>query len=201
MAEYFKGSDVTEAQFFTNAIDTKTQGIDMILTYKNQFENSTNLTVNVAANFNETVIQGGSTGVRTPSQLNGFGETLMNREERGRIEVNQPKSKIVLSAIYQLKKFNFKAQTTRFGEISTVAPTDPLQDQTFSAKWLSDLSLGYKINKSILVSVGANNVFDVYPDKVADPRLTNDGTVVYSRFATQFGFNGAYYFANLNLTF
>ena len=100
-----------------------------------------------------------------------------------------------------VKKFNFKAQTTRFGEISTIAPTDPLQDQTFSAKWLSDLSLGYKINKSILVSVGANNVFDVYPDKVADPRLTNDGTVIYSRFATQFGFNGAYYFANLNLTF
>ena len=201
LAEYFKGSDVTEAQFFTNAIDTKTKGIDIILTYKNRFQNNTNLTLNIAANFNETVIQGGATGVRTPSQLNGLGETLMNREERGRIEVNQPKSKVVLAAIYQLKKFNFRTQATRFGEISTIAPVDPLQDQTFAGKWLSDFSVGYKINKSILISVGANNVFDVYPDKVADPRLTNDGTVVYSRFATQFGFNGAYYFANLNFTF
>lgn len=201
LAEYFKGTDVTEAQFFTNAIDTKTQGIDVIMTYKNKFENNNNLTLNFAANFNETVIAAGASGVRTPSQLNGLGETLMNREERGRIEVNQPKSKIVLSSIYQIKKFNIKLQSTRFGEISTIAPIDPLQDQTFAAKWLSDVSVGYKINKSILLSVGANNVFDVYPDKVADPRLTNDGTVIYSRFATQFGFNGAYYFANLNLTF
>ena len=201
LAEYFKGSDVTEAQFFTNAIDTKTKGLDVVLTYKNKFENNTNLTLNVAANFNETVIQGGAAGVRTPSQLNGLGETLMNREERGRIEVNQPRSKIVLGANYQLKKFNYRVQATRFGEISTIAPVDPLQDQTFSGKWLSDFSVGYKVNKSILISVGANNVFDVYPDKVIDPRLTNDGTVVYSRFATQFGFNGAYYFANLNFTF
>jgi iron complex outermembrane recepter protein len=201
LAEYFKGTDVTEAQFFTNAIDTKTQGVDVILTYKNQFQNNSNLTMNFAANFNETVIVGGATGVRTPVQLNGLGETLMNREERGRIEVNQPKSKIVVSANYQLSKFNIKAQTTRFGEISTIAPTDPLQDQTFSSKWLTDLSLGYKITKSIQLSVGANNIFDVYPDKVADPRLTNDGTVIYSRFATQFGFNGAFYFTNLNFTF
>ena len=140
-------------------------------------------------------------GVRTPTQLNELGETLINHEERGRIEVNQPKSKIVLSANYQIKKLNLKLQSTRFGEISTIAPTDPLQDQTFSAKWISGISFGYKLNKNVTLNVGANNVFDFYPDLVADPRLTNDGTVIYSRFATQFGFNGAYYFVNLNLNF
>ena len=51
------------------------------------------------------------------------------------------------------------------------------------------------------LQVGANNLFDVYPDKVRDPRLTNDGTVPYSRFATQFGFNGASYFAAVNFKF
>lgn len=34
LAEYFKGTEVTEAQFFTNAIDTRTSGIDAIITYK-----------------------------------------------------------------------------------------------------------------------------------------------------------------------
>ena len=201
LAELFKGTDVTEAQFFTNAIDTRTKGLDVIMTYKNRFSPASNLTLNVAANFNQTTIKGGASGVRTPTQLNGLGETLMNREERGRIEVNQPRNKIVLSAIYQLKNLNLKAQATRFGEISTIAPADPLQDQTFSAKWLTDVSMGYKLTKNITFAVGANNLFDVYPDLVADPRLTNDGTVIYSRFATQFGFNGAYYFANLNINF
>ena len=58
--------------------------------------------LNVAANFNKTTILGGAMGVRTPTQLNGLGETLINHEERGRIEINQPKSKIVLSANYQI---------------------------------------------------------------------------------------------------
>lgn len=54
---------------------------------------------------------------------------------------------------------------------------------------------------SVLLCIGASNLFDVYPGRVADPRLTNDGTVPYSRFATQFGFNGAACFAGLNFEF
>ena len=61
--------------------------------------------------------------------------------------------------------------------------------------------LDIKLNKNVTLNVGANNIFDVYPDLIIDPRLTNDGIVIYSRFATQFGFNGAYYFVNLNLNF
>ena len=37
-------------------------------------------------------------------------------------------------------------------------------------------------------------------DKIFDPRLTNDVTVPYSRFDTQFGFSGACYFAALNFS-
>jgi iron complex outermembrane recepter protein len=197
LIEYFQGTNVTEAQFFTNAIDTRTQGLDAILTFKETL-NKNILTLSAALNLNKTEIMG---DVRTPEQLKGLGETLMNREERGRIEVNQPRSKFIFSANYQVNKLNLRLQSTRFGEISTIAPTDPKQDQTFSAKWITDLSVGYQLTKNMGITLGANNVFDVYPDLVADPRLTNDGTVIYSRFATQFGFNGAYYFANLNFDF
>jgi iron complex outermembrane recepter protein len=198
LVTYFEGTNITEAQFFTNAIDTKTQGLDAILTFKQALNAKQNLTVNVAANFNKTLIVG---DVRTPTQLQGLGETLLNREERGRIEVNQPRNKFIFSANYQISKLTLKAQTTRFGEISTIAPVDKTQDQTFAAKWITDLSASFQLAKFVSLNVGANNVFDIYPDKVFDPRLTNDGTVVYSRFATQFGFNGAYYFVGLNFGF
>ena len=201
LASFFVGTGVTEAQFFTNAIDTKTKGLDAILTYSEKLGTNQDLTFNAALNLNETTILGGATGIRTPTQLQGLGETLLNREERGRYEVNQPKNKVILSGNYRISKFNVRIQSTRFGEIATIAPTDAAQDQVFKAKWITDVLVGYQISKSIKLSVGANNVFDVYPDKVFDPRLTNDGTVVYSRFATQFGFNGGYYFTNLNFTF
>jgi iron complex outermembrane recepter protein len=197
LVSYFQGTNITEAQFFTNAIDTKTQGLDAILTFKQALNAKQNLMINVAVNFNETKIIG---NVRTPTQLQGLGETLLNREEKGRIEVNQPRNKYILSANYQISKLTLKAQATRFGKISTIAPVDKTQDQTFAAKWITDFSAGFQLAKFVSLNVGANNVFDIYPDKVFDPRLTNDGTVVYSRFATQFGFNGAYYFAGLNFS-
>jgi iron complex outermembrane recepter protein len=197
LTAYFAGSDVTDAQFFTNAIDTRTRGLDIVATSAMDAGRGT-LRPSLALNLNRTRIQG---GVRTPAPLAGFGETLLNREERGRIEVNQPRSKFIAALTYENGAFTARTSATRFGEITTVAPQFPEQDQTFSPKVVTDVSVAYRPGPSTEVVIGANNVFDVYPDKVRDSRLTNDGTVPYSRFATQFGFNGASYFAALNLTF
>lgn len=197
LAEFFQGTDITDAQFFTNAIDTRTRGTDAIVTYRRQFDNARTLSLNAAFNYNKTRI----TGLRTPSQLAGLGETLLNREERGRIEVNQPRDKLILTLGYAIEHADFFIQTTRFGEITTVAPQDPVQDQTFGAKFVTDLAFAYKVTNDLSFTFGANNIFDVYPDRVADPRLTNNGTVPYSRFATQFGFNGATYFAKWDFVF
>ena len=197
LAQFFAGTNVTEAQFFTNAIDTRTRGLDVVGTSVQDLGDG-KLTASLALNFNKTKIRG---GVRTPAQLSGFGETLLNREERGRIEVNQPRSKIIGTLIYDIGPWMIRTAVTRFGEITTVAPQLPEQDQTFSSKIVTDLSLAYRFSPAVELQVGANNLFDVYPDKVRDPRLTNDGTVPYSRFATQFGFNGASYYAALNFKF
>ncbi|MFD1788295.1 TonB-dependent receptor plug domain-containing protein [Sphingomonas floccifaciens] len=197
LAQFFAGTNVTEAQFFTNAIDTRTRGLDAVAT--SIFDvGPGKMTATLAMNLNKTDIRG---PVRTPTQLSGFGETLLNREERGRIEVNQPRSKFIGTLTYETGPWLGRIAATRFGEITTVAPQLPEQDQTFSPKVVTDISLAYRLSEAVEFQVGANNVFDVYPDRVADPRLTNDGTVPYSRFATQFGFNGASYFAAANFKF
>ena len=200
LAQFFAGTKVTEAQFFTNAIDTRTRGLDVVATGTRDLPDG-RLTATMALNLNKTEIKGGASGVRTPPQLAGFGETLLNREERGRIEVNQPRSKIIGTLAYEAGPWRTRIAATRFGEITTVAPQLPEQDQTFSPKVVTDVSLGYRFSRALGVQVGANNLFDVYPDRVRDPRLTNDGTVPFSRFATQFGFNGASYYAALSVDF
>lgn len=197
LAQFFAGTDVTEAQFFTNAIDTRTRGLDVVATSVTDVGRG-KLSASLALNLNDTRIQG---GVRTPAQLAGFGETLLNREERGRIEVNQPRSKVIGALTYELDGFTFRTAATRFGEITTIAPQRPEQDQTFTPKILTDISIAYRFSPTAEFVIGAKHVFDVYPDPVFDPRLTNDGTVPFSRFATQFGFNGAFYFTALNFNF
>ncbi|MEJ7676728.1 MAG: hypothetical protein WKG06_02380 [Segetibacter sp.] len=74
------------------------------------------------------------------------------------------------------------------------------QQQTFKGKVLTDVSLGYKLTKEFRVSVGANNVLDVYPDKYTNPANTSSNQFIYSRATTQFGYNGRYVFGRLELT-
>jgi iron complex outermembrane receptor protein len=50
---------------------------------------------------------------------------------------------------------------------------------------------------AINLTIGANNIGDVYPDKLKNFLNTSDGRFVYSRNATQFGFNGGYYYTSL----
>ncbi len=72
-------------------------------------------------------------------------------------------------------------------------------DQTFDAKTVTDLSLSYDITKEVSATIGANNLFNVYPDIQTHSGNQSSGRFLYSRRVAQMGFNGAYYFARLKL--
>jgi len=73
-------------------------------------------------------------------------------------------------------------------------------DQTFGSKTVTDLSFSYQVMKSLTATVGANNLFNVYPDLQYHSSNMSSGRFVYSRRVQQMGFNGAYYFARLKLS-
>ena len=72
-------------------------------------------------------------------------------------------------------------------------------DQRFSPKIITTASVGYDLSENVNLTIGANNLFDVYPDENREAFRSGE-RFVYSRRATQFGFNGGYYFARLNVT-
>ena len=71
--------------------------------------------------------------------------------------------------------------------------------RNFHAKTVTDLSLSYQIIPSVGLTIGANNLFDVYQDMHTHSGNMSLGRFVYSRRVQQMGFNGAYYFARLKL--
>jgi iron complex outermembrane receptor protein len=72
-------------------------------------------------------------------------------------------------------------------------------DQRFAPKTITNASVGYNFSDAVNLTVGASNLFDVYPDENRDEFRSGE-RFVYSRRASQFGFNGGYYFARLNVT-
>ena len=66
---------------------------------------------------------------------------------------------------------------------------DPVHDP----KLLTDVTLTRAMGAAAKITVGANNVFDVYPERL-DPALSSDGRFQYARYSPQFGIGGRYVF-------
>ncbi|GAA4402430.1 TonB-dependent receptor [Nibrella viscosa] len=205
--------DVNAAQFFSNAVNTRTRGIDVVIATSPRLNRGT-LDLTLAANVNETRIVG---AIQRPTNLPSdavFGNFLFNRQDSARLTSAQPRSKISLNMNYRLNKFGAVLRFTRFGEVLTLDPANPLLDERFSPKLVTDFNVSYRILPTVNLTLGANNILDVYPDKLSKnlyptPErfgaavLDNSsfGRFVYSRAATQFGFNGGYYFLNVSASF
>ncbi|HEX6431269.1 MAG TPA: TonB-dependent receptor [Niastella sp.] len=205
-------SDVQVVQAFANIIDTKTQGIDIILSVSPQVSKGS-LDLTLAANFNETKIKkvkGTESIAAVPDSVGNY--FFFDRAEQSRVELANPKNKISASANYQFKKMGFMIRLTRFGKV-TSWNTNPQLDETYDARIVTDASISYSILPQVRVTIGANNAFDIYPQKLkwfrdgkkdrSNPYYANtsDGRFVYSRNATQFGMNGGYYYISLSANF
>jgi iron complex outermembrane recepter protein len=193
--------DVTSARFFTNGINTITRGIDLVSTYSFKVGKG-RLDLSLAANFNKTEVKGNVKKAANLSASDLNLTTLFNLEERGRIEQGQPRNKQVFTINYRVDKIGFLLRNSRFGEVATIFNgTDRTRDEFFSPKLVTDLSVYYKINKNTTFTLGANNIGDVYPDRLKNFLNTSDNRFQYSRNATQFGFNGGYYYGTLQFNF
>ena len=102
------------------------------------------------------------------------------------LESSVPREKVGLTLTYGINKFNFFVRNVWFGEV-TEATNVVAAQQVYGSKIITDVSLGYKLTNNIRVSVGSNNLLDVYPDETLDPATRTSNQFIYSRRATQFG--------------
>jgi len=246
-------SSTSALQFWTNAINTETKGIDVVITEKFRLGKG-NAFVSLAANFNKNTVVGAlhtnsviddpknnpSATSPTANPANDLSLTLFDRQQRGRIETGQPQNKVNLTLGYTLSKWDLLVRSVRFGKVQFLNNIDPGlvnkstgayfndiglgTDQVFSAKITTDVVITYKPAATVGISIGANNVFDVYPDRIfVDPRndlqavhdnpiqganktnggynsardASNRGRLLFG--TNQFGYNGRFLFTRIVL--
>lgn len=183
--------NVSVVKFFTNALDTRTLGLDAIVTYTTRLGGDHNLTTTLAANFNDL-----ETGdIKTSPKLAGRKDIYFSERERSFLVASAPPSKINLTFDYRYRKFSSNLRFVRFDRIRL--QNYDLEYDVFDAKITTDLSLGYQIAKSLNFVVGASNIFNVYPNR-QDATLTDSGGIYEP---VQMGFNGTYFFSRLSFKF
>jgi len=211
------------ANFFTNAIDTRARGLEAVTSYHASFLRKHSLRTTLAMTFIDNEVKKGPDGkpiIHASDILVNSGQlaNYFNREDQSRVEVANPKNKISLMFNYRYSKFSAMLRFVNFGKVTYLDPSiDPANpgafpmnafngnqretlDQEFSAKTVTDISLSYQILKPLTITIGANNVFDVYQDMHTHSGNMSLGRFVYSRRVQQMGFNGAYYFGRLRFS-
>jgi iron complex outermembrane receptor protein len=186
---------IMRISFFANSINTITKGIDIAVD-RNWKNKNTCFGITVTANFNSTKLFG---PIKTSDRLAQDVQsqnTLFNSEERTKLEKGQPASKIILLTKYENGGTKLIIRTTRFGKTS-IAPLSGIPE-FFSSKILTDISFIYSPSHWLAVTLGANNIMNTYPDRLNHYTNTSQGSWIYSPEASPFGFNGGYYFINLN---
>ncbi|HEX9162100.1 MAG TPA: TonB-dependent receptor [Thermoanaerobaculia bacterium] len=189
------------ARFFTNAIDTRTNGYDLVANHNRPLF-SGRLDLSAAYSNNKTNIVHIAD---TPPQLTGLGAFLFDRGEIRRTECGQPRDNIRAMESYSQGAWNFTTRESRYGRFCS-ATILPIDDQMYGATWLTDLDLSYRWSRYTF-GIGAENVFDAFPDKNLKAGIPSGSAQVGSAgvFAypinSPFGMNGRFVYTRVDVRF
>ncbi len=213
-------ANASQANFFTNAIDTRSRGLEAVIAYQTRLGRNQDIRFSLAGTWINNEVKKDANGkpiIKASPILEQTGQIgrYFNREDQSRIEVANPRNKITGTVNYRYDKFSVMLRGVYFGDVTyldpTINPDDPSTfpsnafkdgaketlDQTFKGKTIFDLSLGYDFTPKIGITLGANNLFDTYQDRHDHSSNMSLGRFVYSRRVQQFGFNGRFIFARL----
>ena len=181
-------SGVEKVQFFTNGVNTVTKGIDVVLAWKNAIGSS---------KFGATLV-GNVNNMEVTKVKNGAldQETFFSARDIAFLKASAPNSKFGLNLNYSRKWFDAGAAFTRFSKVVLVDYAG--LDNVYDPKIVTDLTLGFQIIKQVKLSIGSNNLFNIYPTKQDESGNTEAGGYWD---AVQMGFSGAYYYTRLGFKF
>ena len=191
---------VTGARYFTNAIDTETNGFDVVARHDLDFLGG-RLDLSGAFSHNETDI---TRIAPPPPQLEGFQETLFDRIERRRVECGQPHNNFRGMESWSRGPLNITMRQSFYGEFCSFtllrADGQATDDQNYSAKMIADAEVSYRWN-DMTFALGAENLFNTYPERnIPNSPQGNFGIFTYPSHSP-FGMNGRYVYTRVEYRF
>ncbi len=227
VARIMQETRISGAQFFANAAQTVTSGVEVSFNSVHVTRHGGVLDWGVSGSYFDTVLD---SDLRFPGSLASVQSILFGAPDRAIIEDFQPNTRLQGTGEYRIGRIRFGAGLRYFGGYTLWDALGLLsrnQNQTFGGEWVTDAHFGVRLFKGCELLVGAQNLFDVYPDRnrfntlfgsylsgiagspfsnITDrsgniiPGTESEGIFPYAR-TSPFGINGGYYYTRLSLRF
>lgn len=178
-----QATDYSTISFYTNDYNTRTRGIDIVVSYNHQVGPG-RLDATVAYSYTQTKV--------TSGVLAG------NTTQKTLFEQGLPQHNATGSITYTLGKISVLGRGRYYG-----AYTDSSGNSTgdifqrFGGIAFFDASVSYAVNRNVTLRVGAENIFDTYPQKAL---FQYSRGLNYSR-NTPYDTNGGNYYARVDVKF
>ncbi|WP_232477271.1 TonB-dependent receptor [Sphingomonas prati] len=184
-ASFANPNRFTTVSYFTNDFDTRTRGIDAVLSYARQVGPG-RANVSLAYNYNQTKVTSGASAA------------IGNEAQRRIFETRLPKRNGTATIGYDIGRFGAQVRGRYYGpwtDSTGNATGEIFQD--FGSIALFDASVSYRVNDHFTLRGGAENVFNTYPDEAV---FQASRGLVYSRNAP-YDTDGGQYYVRMDVKF
>jgi iron complex outermembrane receptor protein len=193
---------------FVNGITSETKGIDFLATYYTPLGgNLGRIDWSLAANYNKTTIK---KLAPPPANVNQT-QPVVDKYAQSQLTKTTPKIRATFSALWSIGAFEMNLRESYYGKTGflTTFPTNANQDYfvTVKKRFITDLELSVKVGEAIRISVGANNIFNSYPNEYGrdyrDAQYATSSTGYITRYpvTSPYGVMGGYYYGRVGVKF
>ncbi len=194
-------------RFFINGVDTETEGVDVVLNYPLSTEAGARIDLTLTGNWNTTDVTK-IPETQTLAALNPA-PPLFDRFNVMTMEDGTPETKFTFNVNWDFQRFGATLRATRYGKLlspdsratyeNVAAGTLVPIDQWLSSQLVMDLEGRISFTDNIKFALGAENVFDEYPDPVPIV-LNSTGNAPFSNYAP-YGRAGRFIYGRLIVDF
>jgi iron complex outermembrane recepter protein len=197
--EYLQGLGfvgVGGGRFFINGVDTETSGVDVVINWPWETAGAGTFDFTLAGNYTTTDVK----KVPQTRELEALSPppVLFGRVNVLTLEKGTPEEKLAAIVNWSRDRFAATLRATYYGEALDPGTTEAL-DFTLGSETLVDLEGRFDLTDRIRISLGAENIFDEYPDAFAPNRNTT-GNTPFSNYSP-FGRSGRFVYGRISLDF
>jgi iron complex outermembrane receptor protein len=194
----------TGINIFSNAVNTRSRGLEVVATLNSNYGDMGRVDWSAAANWNQVRVTKVN---QAPAQL--LPQSLLDRTAISNLETASPRTRINLGALWKVGNWTLNLREALYGKSYNWESPDggSYYKNEIGNTAITDLEVAYRYNGNWTISVGANNLFNKYPDgvnpqllSVYRANLDNSAVTVLPTFSP-FGINGGYYYARASFKF
>jgi iron complex outermembrane receptor protein len=194
----------TGISIFTNAANTRNTGAEVVFSYGSNYGNYGRVDWSAAANYNKVKVTKIN---QAPAEV--APQVLLNQAAIAALEDSSPRARVNFGGLWKKGDWSVNLRESVYGPSSGYSTVNGsvYYKTEISTKWTTDLEVSNRLTKSITLSVGANNLFNQYPNRNSPELIAAQNAALNSAAANQYpsfspiGINGGYYYARMNYTF